>query len=429
MSIIAKENISISKKDIKESRTKGSINLTKTLVFKHEANVGELSINTLSLAAPQEAVLNGFVQPSPSELAGLNLLVNKPNLKMHSSRGIWLQMYEDFVVTGANTIQLIGNIEALGGAEQDEVFTVYATPVQTNAIITTDHKKMFQEYLLPDGETVLNLGREFEVGRNAQISQIGAIRVWRNGQGPLLRNVSNAAADENADGNYHEIDVGNGTGIQIEFNTPADGQDDVIVVEFGIEHAGDLSLVGDIHALYGAILKMADDVKDLGPFPISKYITANPSEVERRAFGDQVLNHELRVTALEVPIKYQEKILSANATTNAIIPDLTFNNLVIGKQYRIYAQLLMNSVSLSVSVAHIIHDGVIIAATYNRASNSGGGEAARFGVEAFFTATATTVAVHKISGTSIGGDGTKENSWARLEEIPDGKYVQTVDFT
>jgi hypothetical protein len=285
MSITGQEDISYSKKELKESRA-GSINTTKTLIFKHQASEGDLVIDTTALVAPSDALANGFVQDNPS---AVNLLVNKKNLKIHSSRGIWLQLYEDFIVTGQNTIQLIGNIADLGGALENEVFTIYAVPVQSNATITTDHKKQYQEYILADGQTVLNLGREYEVGRNIT-SQLGAIRVFRNGVGPQLRNVDNVAADPLADGNYQEIDAGNGLGTTIEFNVAPSGQDDVIVVEFGLEYAGDFSLVGDIQALYGSVLKLAEDVKDLGPYDITRYLTANPSEVERRAFGDHVLD-------------------------------------------------------------------------------------------------------------------------------------------
>lgn len=284
MAISGTEDISLVRKEVKESQA-GSIQTTKTLIFKHEASAGDLVIDTTLLTPPAEALANGFIQDNPSSV---NLLVNKKNLKIHSSRGVWLQMHEDFKVTGANTIQLIGNIASLGGALEGEVFTIYAAPIQSNAVLTTDHKKQYQEYILLDGQTVLNLGREYEVNRNP-LAQIGSIRVFRNGVGPQLRNVGNAAASPLADGNYHEIDVGNGLGTTIEFNIPPSGQDDVIVVEFGLEYAGDFSLVGDMQSMWGSILKLAEDVKDLGPYDITRYINANPSEIERRGFGDMIL--------------------------------------------------------------------------------------------------------------------------------------------
>lgn len=330
MAISGTEDISLVRKEVKESQA-GSIQTTKTLIFKHEANAGDLVIDTTLLTPPAEALANGFIQDNPSSV---NLLVNKKNLKIHSSRGVWLQMHEDFKVTGANTIQLIGNIEALGGALEGEVFTIYAAPIQSNAVLTTDHKKQYQEYILLDGQTVLNLGREYEVNRNP-LAQIGSIRVFRNGVGPQLRNVGNAAASPLADGNYHEIDVGNGLGTTIEFNIPPSGQDDVIVVEFGLEYAGDFSLVGDMQSMWGSILKLAEDVKDLGPYDITRYINANPSEIERRGFGDILLG------LLDLPVPYETEwqdlpSVAAGVWVNSTGAGLTYGTVVtnIGKWKR-----------------------------------------------------------------------------------------------
>lgn len=315
MSLVAKENISIRRKDVKESKT-GSLITTKTLIFKHEASLGEMVIDTTALVTPAESLTQGFVQPSLAEVSAANLLANKHNLKIHSSRGVWLQIYDDFRVTGANKIMFVGNIELLGGALEGEVFTIYATPIQSTAVVTTDHKRMTEEYLLLEGETVLNLGREFEVNRNP-LKQVGAIRIWRNGIGPQLRNVNNAAAAPLADGNFHEVDAGNGIGIQVEFNIPPSGQDDVIIIDFGLEYAGDYSLVGDIDALYGSVLKLAEDVKDLGPYLISRYLNANPSQVERRTFGDTVLDILRRLIAPQPTAQFY---LSANFVSDTTIP-------------------------------------------------------------------------------------------------------------
>lgn len=319
MAISGTEDISLVRKEVKESQA-GSIQTTKTLIFKHEASAGDLVIDTTLLTPPAEALANGFIQDNPSSV---NLLVNKKNLKIHSSRGVWLQMHEDFKVTGANTIQLIGNIASLGGALEGEVFTIYAAPIQSNAVLTTDHKKQYQEYILLDGQTVLNLGREYEVNRNP-LAQIGSIRVFRNGVGPQLRNVGNAAASPLADGNYHEIDVGNGLGTTIEFNIPPSGQDDVIVVEFGLEYAGDFSLVGDMQSMWGSILKLAEDVKDLGPYDITRYINANPSEIERRGFGDTLLAMKALLDAyvgenLSALRQYTLTVTDTNWTTNRAV--------------------------------------------------------------------------------------------------------------
>jgi hypothetical protein len=114
-----------------------------------------------------------------------------------------------------------------------------------------------------------------------------------------MRNVSNATAAPAADGNYQEINSGSGVGTTIQFNNAPVGQDDAIIVEFGMDMAGDIAISGNLDALYGSILKLAEDVKDLGPYSISRYISANPSQTERRAFGDSVLAALARISALE----------------------------------------------------------------------------------------------------------------------------------
>lgn len=309
--ILGTEDISISKKEVKESRL-ASINTTKTLIFKHAASAGDILIDTTALVTPSDAASRGFTQPNLAEVSELQLLVNKKNLKIHSSRGVWLQLYEDFIVTGQHTIQLVGNIADLGGALEGEVFTVYATPVQANSILTTDAKKMYQEYTLAEGQAVLNLGREFAVGTNP-LSQIGSIRVFRNGVGPQLRNVGNAAANPLADGNYEEVDAGNGTGTTIEFNTPATGQDDTVVVEFGLEYSGDLSIIGDMQSLYGAFKKLIEDAAPAFGWTESRYLTFNPSEIERRGFGDAVIDLQKTVSGLGA-VPTVQKLTSGSGT-------------------------------------------------------------------------------------------------------------------
>lgn len=428
MSITAKEDISIAKEDIKESKKLQSLNTTKTLIFKHEAAAGEMGINISALNTPNSSAINGFSQPSLSDIASVNLLVNKNNIRLYSSRGGWLQLGDDFKVIGSQTIQFVGNMEALGGAAEGEIFTIYVTPVQTNVLLTTDHKRMYQEFVLAEGETVLNLGREFEVNKNPLI-QIGAVRFWRNGVGPLLRNNGNAAASLLADGNYHEVDAGNGLGTSVEFNTPATGQDDVIVAEFGLEYAGDFSLVGDIESLYGAILKLANDVKELGPYPLSRYLSANPSQTERRAFGDAVLSYAARLSALELPWKVQEKVLPATITSGTTVAALSFNNLVVGKWYWVKIQMYGNPQDLDTSLLAINHDGVDLATAQIRGQRTDSTNiVSRITADAIFQATATTCNIVRQDGRVV-GNGTKAQTYSRIIELPSDKFVSTTDFT
>lgn len=496
--ITGKEDISYSKEDV--GLNSGSLTTSRTVIFKDERSAGDLVINTQALNMPSEAGSNGFVQPGAVELNALNLLLNKKNLRVHSSRGVWMQMYEDFMVTSGNTIQLIGLIADTGGALEGEVFTIYAVPIQTTNILTTDAKRQWQEYILADGDTVLNLAREYEVGKNlVEGSQLGAIRIWRNGVGPLLRNVGNAVAAPGEDGNYHEVSGGTPAQVDIiaieqlsqttdtllasqasrgqtftpasdtlvdsitfkanrstvitlgtfrydikatlagvptgpilastnsfdmsllpvnpspnievrlffptpfnaligveyaievvdisitsgvihmsgdsggnpyaggakfdffgpdltadlwfkiftpdipaipgtlpvsttvEFNNSPSGQDDVIVVEFGMEYAGDLSIVGDIESVYGGLLAMANDVgSSIGIDPLD-WLTPTPSQVERNLFGDTVLNLINRVTELEKTPTILRNVSATFTPTNSNYMSINqFHNLEEG---------------------------------------------------------------------------------------------------
>jgi hypothetical protein len=414
--VTGREDISYGKADV--GKTGGNLLTSKTIIFKDERSAGDTVINTEALVAPSFALSNGFQQPNVETLANLNLLVNRKNLRVHSSRGAWLQEKEDFLVTSASTIQLIGNIAALGGALEGEVFTVYAVPVQSTSLLTTDVKRQHHEYVLPVGQSVLNLGREYEVGRHLESgSQIGAIRVWRNGVGPLLRNVDNVAADPLAEGNYQEINGLNGVGTSIEFNDPATGADDVVVVEFGYEYAGDLSIVGDIQSVYGGLLALANDVGPAIGVNPTDWLTANPSEVERRSFGDTVLSNIVRIAALEgLTLRTQQKAPAGLVNSNGAF--ITFNNLTVGNWYFVMAQASMTSNGGDNLNASVVHDSVNIVQMSHENNAGGGGDQHTHGSANFFQATTTTLTMEATGIVSVSTNIAPTNTFLRVVEIP-----------
>lgn len=295
--VTGKEDISLVREDVAESRFLAKA--VKTLIFKHEASIGDTEIDLTNLVAPSEALAGGFIQPTSTDLASANLLTNKRNFRLHSSRGVELQQWEDFIVTGNTKIRLIGNIVDLGGALEGEVFTGYIAAVPVNNFITTDTKFFTRTYDLSVGQTLLNLGVEYEVGKGLIYdSQVGSIQVFRAGQ-IQARNAANAPASVSADGNYHEIDSGSGVGTQIQFNIAPTLTSEQIIVVFGVSFAGDFSLVGDMEALNGAFIKLIEDAAPAFGWPESRYLNFNPSAVERRAFGDLVSDLLNRVEDLE----------------------------------------------------------------------------------------------------------------------------------
>ena len=293
-SIIAVEDISLAKEDILESKQFAST--ARKIVFAHKATGGESGINLLSLITPTELSANGFVQPSTAEIAASRAIFNKKNFRLISSINGELWMHDHYVITSEAFISFLNGITALPG----EIFRGEIIDVPQAAVITADARSVTRTYQLAVGQTLLNLGVLYKVGENLTAnSQIGSIKVWRNGS-LQMRNVGNAAASPTADGNYQEYDPANlGTSNQIQFNIAPIGQTDEVIVEFGLHvFSGDVEIYGAIEQLHGMLFKLAQDAAPAFGNPLSTYLSANPSQVDRRQFGNLVLG----LLDLQVPI-------------------------------------------------------------------------------------------------------------------------------
>jgi hypothetical protein len=277
MSSIAKANISLSKKDLTKSRI--PLVSSRNIAFYHKATVGSLSINLLALSMPSE--MPTMVQATADEISGARLLINKKNLSLVSSANGPLIQGMDYVVTSSTTIQLIGLYEA-SGAESGEIFvgTINSAPVSD--IVVASARSVDKTYTLAVGQTTLNLGREYEVGMNPN-DDIGSIKVFVNG----------VLAHRDAD--YAEVDSGSGYGTTISFFAAPVSIPYQVAVDFGVMSISDNDAIGTIESLSGAVIKIAADLADVAGTNITDYLTANPSEVERRAFGDMVLDHEAAI--------------------------------------------------------------------------------------------------------------------------------------
>lgn len=429
--VTGKEDRSYSKEDV--GLKKGNLSTTKTVVFKDERGAGDLVINTMALITPTEAASNGFLQPSVAQLNALNLIQNRKNIQVHSSLSGIMVDYETYAVTGANTIQLIGNKAALGGAAEGEVFTVKAVPVQTSSLLTTDAKKQYKEYILPDGQAILNLGREFDFGANID-SQIGSIRVFRNGVGPLLRNVANVVANPSADGDYHEISTGSLASTMIEFNIAPSGQDDTIVVEFGLEYAADLSIVGDQESLAGQLLAMAKDVGPAVGVNPNDWIISSPSQVERNEFGDEVLRLGKLYDVLEKLSEYTKtrtivKILPSDIVElNTTVAALTLP-IIIGRKYRVFYQASISSPDSNNVSLNCVHDGETLGRVENEGASTADDNMTSGTTTRVFVATVNQVtfvtAGMVVGGASdiLNGNGTGSETFVQIDELPNHEIV------
>lgn len=417
--IVGQGPLSIEKKNITGS-TKESVYSARRMTFAHQCTGGESTIDLLNLVTPTTMAANGFLNPSAPELAAANLAVFKRNLRLYSSRLPGLRLFEfDSYICAGTTISLIGSI---GTALPGEIFIGEVDMVQADATVLTDARYVTRTYTLAFGQTTLNLGETFVVNQN-ESEQVGALRVRRNGLSQL-RNVSNATAGVSADGNYQEIDAGNGYGTSIVFNIGgSDPAGEAIEVDFGLHVAqADQQVFGTIELLYGALLKLAVDgaYNFYGDTDTSRYIAASPSAVERRGFGDLVLSLSDRTTALEGPFKYQKKPLSAAlSATTADIASMRFSNLEIGKHYKLTLHAYLINVGVAIGQLDAVHNGNVIA---NRRSDNDVGGAQNTqasSVSVNFEATATTVTFNftRTGSSTLQGNGTLAQTFAMLEEL------------
>lgn len=126
---------------------------------------------------------------------------------------------------------------------------------------------------------------------------------------------------------------------------------------------------------------------------------------------------------------YQIKYLTADiSATNTDVSDLKFNNLVVGRVYRITAQWAFNiatSGSRSVDISYL-NNSVKVAEW--KVVNPSGTDPVFGGTGAVFVAAATTLVCSvTVSSADLLGDGTKAESWAQIEELPTHKV--TTAFT
>jgi len=134
--------------------------------------------------------------------------------------------------------------------------------------------------------------------------------------------------------------------------------------------------------------------------------------------------------------RFQVKLLSANVNSTGIMGDLTFNNLVIGKHYRIGGQILIfddtNGVTQMQGFLNYEHDGEIIGRTVFGTFVAAATLTDLFGTNgpnSIFTATASTLEFNltTIVNMRVAGSNSRTSTHIILEELND--YEETTDFT
>ena len=196
-------------------------------------------------------------------------------------------------------------------------------------------------------------------------------------------------------------------------------------------------------AASGSTLQVAFDGANDGAIPVTMaagdqiYISFTVPITEWAGSQNSLVGYSEATSAnlgLVKKNKWQVKILGSDKTSNGTF--LTFNNLVVGKAYRIICQAnILCEVDDTVGI-QIVHDSNVLAETKHRLGPSSAGLA--FGdmnsitmAEAIFVATATTATCDAFSIGSpsvINADGTRNLTWAMIEEL-NNYEAETTDFT
>ena len=133
--------------------------------------------------------------------------------------------------------------------------------------------------------------------------------------------------------------------------------------------------------------------------------------------------------------KFERKALTSDVTGTGVLSDLTFNNLVTGKFYRISGQFLQRDdasgwtdSNLNINVRH--NSATIGNVNERTRSNSAGLESddKTWHVNIIFEAAASSVTfdVTSSTNTQVIGDGTQAETYVTLEEL--NNYTETTDF-
>jgi hypothetical protein len=304
--IVGKETLSYRKQKIAQSIDGPS--LPQRIQFAHKFTGGEGSFSLLNLVTPT-LEMPGFANPAPTVLAGAGINANPASLRLYISvTGGRLLPFDSYKVFGT-TIQFLGALAT--GIPAGTIVFGEVDLIAANPIVIGDGRFVRRTYSLASGQTSLNLGFTYKVGTGLTTSdQIGDIKVYRNGQ-LQLRNVGNAAASTNADGNYQEIDAGNGYGAAIAFNSPPVGQADAILVEMGYQVSpGSVQVFSELERLQGGLQALAVDAAQAFGNPVGNYLSANATEMDRRSFGDSVL----AASSLSQALDAEFTTLSATST-------------------------------------------------------------------------------------------------------------------
>tara|TARA_R110000868_G_C10973188_1_gene771508 strand:+ start:50276 stop:51556 length:1281 start_codon:yes stop_codon:yes gene_type:complete len=330
------KQVGISRKRSDSQPTRNGYLGSKNLRFNHKASFGDVSFDLTALVNGIAGVQN----PSPAQMA--NVYAYRNNLSISSSLGYELIPGQDYIMLGS-IVTFLNDLADIGAQEDELFFGEILLP--TSGVVTSESKYESTTTPLPIGQKLLGIGVTYEVNANAA-QQTGSIKVYRNGK-RQLRCVGNVLT---GDGNYIEIDSGSGYGTFIQFKVANGSFEDSIVVDFGTHSVGDINVFSDIERLTGTIYQMAQDLADETGNPLSDYLTASASEVDRLTLSSTVSSNETRLDDLE-NVEYVEGTITTTATATAdTYRDVSDSEIVLPSgEWELYLEGTMIGYNNSVS--------------------------------------------------------------------------------
>lgn len=424
--LVGKKNSTLKKESVKENKllTVG----VKSLKFWHEAIAdGETAIPFGTLNMPADVAVNGFSNPTSTEILAANLALFHTNVEVHSSLNQKLIEGLSYVVKNSQ-IKFINNYESTEG----EIFVVVYKNDTITGTNVVDARPLTATGTLLAGATDFNVGEAFKTNAYPN-DQLGEVLVFVDGE-IQYRNVANAAATPSADGNYEEVQSAGGFGSIIRLNETSLLDRAIIVVSRNlIAERPDISMMQLIENLGGQLDSLVETTAALAGVPETDF-QSNPNQIDLKSFGDQVTENTNQISANVTAIaskedeydnEFQIKTLNSNiSAANADIADLRFNNLVVGKYYRLSGQTYLQSDAANgAATLTVSTDGTIISKSAHDQSSAGSGSFTAAGISVIFKAKASTL-ISAFSENNPGlmqGDGTTTWTYLILEELPNHK--------
>lgn len=252
---------------------------------------GETSIDLTALTAPTSMTSKGFTNPLPAEILDAKILFFKDNVSVIRSAGGLMIPYEEYQITSSSSITLTTP------ALPQEIFTVVIRNKSSNGMMGVDGRVIRASGILAAGSQDINVGQEFAINAYPA-SQIGEVMLFIDGQ-IQFRNVSNATASPSADGNYEEVPVTGGLGSILRMNsTETYARNWLAVSTAVIVQRPDGSRDSALETLAGTVDQVVETLAEVAGVDTTVFQTS-PSNVNLLQFGDTVIDHESRITALE----------------------------------------------------------------------------------------------------------------------------------